>query len=644
MPCWRETNTSTNVRPLKPGETMSRLDEQTPRFRRELGQVNSPTGSAIVNAVQEGNQYVYNWEFHRNCGYRISSLTPVECLSALDAQEAPSRLLHARHEVVPFGGRVEELRVLQHWRDDPEPRSGVLLVSAPGGAGKTRLATHFSRVSQAQGWAVAYGSLRMARRDAARALIQGPEGLLLVVDYADRWPRESLDQLITDHMNIEGEHSTRVLLISRSKGRWWEALCDDLARDGIATEALGLDAIANSDTTRSERFHDAIAAFSLALWPGKSIPDLEPPVCLPSSFDFGSALSLHLAALDAVVSQVDWDPERPPELITARAIRRELMNWYRLREMGSIQSDVADLAPVGSVACLVGPFPSVDAAAEVLASVGACSSIPDGRRISREHALAYPPRIPYGAGEPLYPDRLGEDFIALSLSCAPYELREQAGLSDTACDDLILKVFASMRKVDGSAERSRVGITRLVEVAARWPHVAESVVESLVRQQPELFVEAGGPVLERLSRMPGTTDQALESLVDTLPNISSLDLDSGAAALLETLLRRRKNSDKDTSPYGVLLARRMRWLGKPELARACIFKHQPDHDHEAESASWLQELASCESNLGRHEQARDYRQRALELYEQLAEEAQIQERWELVDRFRANAFALRLHI
>ena len=67
----------------------------------------------------------------------------------------PSRLLDARSQVVPFIGRETELQRLRDWRDSTEARLSVLLLHAPGGQGKTRLAAEFAEESRRQELAAA---------------------------------------------------------------------------------------------------------------------------------------------------------------------------------------------------------------------------------------------------------------------------------------------------------------------------------------------------------------------------------------------------------------------------------------------------------------------------------------------------------
>jgi hypothetical protein len=62
-------------------------------------------------------------------------------LPAGTARRQPSRLLLARHQVVPFTGRDSDLDTVNTWMGGDEAVS-VRLIHAAGGQGKTRLARH----------------------------------------------------------------------------------------------------------------------------------------------------------------------------------------------------------------------------------------------------------------------------------------------------------------------------------------------------------------------------------------------------------------------------------------------------------------------------------------------------------------------
>jgi AAA ATPase domain len=144
-----------------------------------------------------------------------------------------SALLRAASRVVPFTGRTTELSQLKSWRDAPGQLS-VILVFGPGGQGKTRLASQFADDSEMAGWAVAQARHRSdprPRLPLAGDLREDQAGVLVVVDYAERWPRLELEQLL-QHRMLSRAGRARVLLLARPAGYWWKALANPLMKLG----------------------------------------------------------------------------------------------------------------------------------------------------------------------------------------------------------------------------------------------------------------------------------------------------------------------------------------------------------------------------------------------------------------------------
>ncbi|MEY2232160.1 hypothetical protein [Streptomyces sp. BF23-19] len=81
-------------------------------------------------------------------------------------RELPRRMLSARHEIVPFTGRAEELADLDAWRSSRR-RLAVRWLQGPGGQGKSRLAAASAREAVADGWKVirAFHGVRHGRAD-----------------------------------------------------------------------------------------------------------------------------------------------------------------------------------------------------------------------------------------------------------------------------------------------------------------------------------------------------------------------------------------------------------------------------------------------------------------------------------------------
>jgi hypothetical protein len=89
-----------------------------------------------------------------------------------------------------------------------------------------------------------------------------------------------------------------------------------------------------------------------------------------------------------------------------------------------------------------------------------------------DHAYCYPPEDPARVLEPLTPDRLGEDFLALTLPGK----EEQFGYYatdpwSTAAPGLLL---APAGNDAGAAPFTRQALTVLIETAHRWPPLSTS--------------------------------------------------------------------------------------------------------------------------------------------------------------------------
>jgi hypothetical protein len=138
-------------------------------------------------------------------------------------RELPSRMLNARREVVPFTGRDGDLVRLRAWRDSGL-RLAVRWLYGPGGQGKTRLAGHLAADSADAGWKViaAYHGpdADLPEPGSQDLRTDGAVGLLLIVDYADRWLLTNLTWLLKNALLHQAGVSTRVLMVARTNDAW----------------------------------------------------------------------------------------------------------------------------------------------------------------------------------------------------------------------------------------------------------------------------------------------------------------------------------------------------------------------------------------------------------------------------------------
>ena len=446
--------------------------------------------------------------------------------------EAPSRLLSARYRLVPFSGRDGELHYLAEWRDD-NARLGVRLVHGPGGQGKTRLAARFAALSAAVGWAV--WTARQEPSLTAAASLPVPvagRGVLVLIDYAERWPLADLFGLLGDRRLPTGA-PVRVLLLARPAGAWWASLSHRLNEQDVAVSELRLEPVEASGTSRAELFTAAAARFADLL--GVDPAAVSVPAGLTTDDAFRLVLTTHMAALVAVdAARTARSVPVGPAGLSSYLLDRERDHWQRLHhEPGAepIGTPPRVMGRAVFTATLTRPLPYADAV-EVLARVGIATGEETAARVLADHTLCYPAADPTLVLEPLYPDRLGEDFLAL---CLP-----GGGEPDPWAADGARRLVATDRPplYLGRA------LTVLIETAKRWPHVG-ALLSGLLVDRLDLVIAGGGPVLIALASWSEVDAGLLEGVERLFPAHRHVDLDAGIAAITHRLHAYRITSTTD---------------------------------------------------------------------------------------------------
>ncbi|WP_345464190.1 hypothetical protein [Actinoallomurus oryzae] len=472
--------------------------------------------------------------------YRLEPVRTPPVPSLEEARRRPSRLLAARLRVVDFTGRAEQLQRLTDWRDRPDQAS-VRLVSGAGGQGKTRLADQFARLSMEAGWRVRVA--RPARSTSRRRESPPPagedgDGLLVLVDYAERWAVDDLTGMIDE---LAGRERVRILLLARASGLWWSGLSHRLERDlDITAEAMPLPPLAASPDERLAAFDRARDRFAEAM--GVPADAVGRPAGITTDPAYGVALTAHMAALAAVDAyrHAESAPDDPARL-SEYLLNHELDYWQDLHaHAGGLPTvDAQAMGRTVFVASLTGPLVH-PAGIEVAERAGLAREPAVLQRALDAHTRCFPPRDQATVLEPLYPDRLAEDFIAL-LTPGHTDGFTADAWAATAPEALLT---AGEDEGDTTPPYARQAITVLIETAARWEHVARTQLSPLLRRRPRLALAAGGAALVTLAGLPHLDPAVLEAIEPHLP-AHHVDLDVGSLACVEALTGHRLAAAKD---------------------------------------------------------------------------------------------------
>ncbi|MFJ8842018.1 hypothetical protein ACIRFF_03835 [Streptomyces cyaneofuscatus] len=566
-------------------------------------------------------------------------------------RELPSRMLNARRAVVPFVLRQAELDDMLSWRDG-DARLAVRWLYAPGGQGKTRLAGEFARMSEEEGWtsAVAFHGPDADSVPPGSQDLRVPDGgkLLLIVDYADRWSMSSLTWLLKNVMLHREAVRARVLMIARTDHTWpaVRSVLDTYQAHASSRRLPPLD----DEIEHQVMFRAAVAAFR-TLYGSLSIEDLSPSDSLDGG-DLGLPLALHVAALVAVDAQARGAAvPRGLAGLTVYLLDREHLHWHRLYANGhgegppsgddgrgyTTAPEVMNRAVF--TACLTGTVPRELGEAALLAQ-----SVPRTADVLRDHAFCYPP---FGDEadtvlEPLYPDRLAEDFVALTLPghSNDYPVRSWAPPTITALLD------PGSRCDTAAVRRWTPRLIILLASAAgpgRWLHVA-AYLNSLLADDPDLAIAAGGAALATLADAPAVDAHVLEEVSARLPEGGHPELDAGIAALTYRLAHHRLAQTQDPLAHATVrdeLATRLNHAGMHQEAASTLQDALPTWRHLARAdparhrgglAMALANLALARSALGeegtpgaaprliQHDPVLRQALEARALYEELAEQ------------------------
>jgi tetratricopeptide (TPR) repeat protein len=560
--------------------------------------------------------------------------------------DMPSRMLNAHYGIVRFTGRERELASLRQWLDSAH-RLAARWLHGAGGQGKTRLASQVAGWAQDHGWKVIAAThaattvieplgsqdLRVASgttlADVGLAL-RDAAGLLLIVDYADRWPLAHLTWLLSNALLRQGV-PTRILFIARTADSL-PAVRSVLEKREAPVVGFQLKPLADH-ADREAMFSAAQDGFA-ARYDAVDPEAIPPPAALRDP-ELSLTLGVHMAALVAVDAHVRG-ARLPDDLagLTIYLLDREHAHWANLYGEGvrhndqgprTFQTGPEAMNQAVFVAALTGPVPPSDGAT-LLSKLGLGSP----EEILRDHAVCYPPQEDRSSVlEPLYPDRLGEDFLALTM---PGHDRDDYTPKPWArhTADVLLSRDAS----DAPPTYVSRAVVFLASAASRWPHVRDHL-SPVLTADPELAVDAGSAALTAIAAIPGLDLAVPEKIEPLLPVQRDVNLDVGVAAITQRLTEHRVAHQEAPGPKAALYLQqgtRLFYAGRIEEALAAN-----EHATElfrlaaADEPGYLPLLAGSLTNVANRLDEVGRRAEALE------------RRFESVDKFRTAAAASDVH-
>ena len=186
----------------------------------------------------------------------------------LQADAAPSQLLHWRTRLTDLLGRDDELAALKAWAQSGVESSQAQVIVGDGGLGKTRLAMELAdwlRVNQH--WRAGALSLREVSSFRALGAIAG--NTLIVVDYPDANP-DAVKRLLRAVLESESNKSIKLLFLTREHESMSAVIRDAGAQDLFAPTPLLLMPFADAAYALFCAAFKAVATQSNALPPNRA--------------------------------------------------------------------------------------------------------------------------------------------------------------------------------------------------------------------------------------------------------------------------------------------------------------------------------------------------------------------------------------
>jgi tetratricopeptide (TPR) repeat protein len=346
--------------------------------------------------------------------------------------------------------------------------------------------------------------------------------------------------------------------------------------------------------------------------------------------DYARVLTVHMAALVAV-DATRGGRRVPTDAVglSSYLLDREHAYWQHLHTYRAEHTTPPRvMSRAVFLATLTRPLLR-ERAVGVLRDVELASSAETRGQIIDDHSACYPPDDTDTVFEPLYPDRLGEDFLALQLPGHALASYTPDGWSADTLPRLL--TAAEEPGADAAPQHIRNAVTVLIEAARRWPHLAVGHLYPLLRTRPDLAIAAGGAALSTLAAVDDLDMTVLEAIEPLLPNSRHVDPDIGAAAITQRLTGHWLSGTSEPAHCATLHAKLGWRLGNAGLHQQALAPTEEATGiyrrlAEANPAAYLPDLAASLNNLGirlsdlgRREEALALTEEAVTIYRRLAE-------------------------
>ncbi|MFM9539882.1 tetratricopeptide repeat protein [Streptomyces turgidiscabies] len=460
---------------------------------------------------------------------------------------SPISLLRPEAAVVGFHGREDTLRDLAAWRCS-SPGHAVLLLTGPGGQGKTRVGLKAVEEAEEAGWTAGFLAERADVRELARlSALDTP--LLLVVDYAET--RRSQVHALLDLLGTPATSGTsgtarrrqpvRILFLARKAGQWW-SLLQGHTHFPHSSDVRPLPPLDPTAAHRATAVRAAMADLGDALttlYPAPATHQAVRAATPPSVAEdrYAGALNLQMAALVALLQAIDPVPVTDGERHESVLLRHEQKVWKRTADSYGIGGlrlfqyrrlvAAATLCPADDEQQALAVLDRIQPADRTATSTAAP---PDPVRCGHWLSGLYPADDDYWG--PLQPDRLGEYLLGIVLAEDPELLRR---LLPATTERQTAAAFHLLSR----AQPHQPHITDpLRDVVAAHPEIlAVRAVGAVVAvENPAPLRQALVAVLEEISGAMDRYEPLARRLYDAVP-LPTLALDRWAADLAGLLAR-----------------------------------------------------------------------------------------------------------